>query len=129
MMSRILSAFVSTCPGTNDTHGPWMDGWSMMGGWWFLWPIIWIVVAIVIGILVYRDAEKRGMNGLLWLILVLLPMVGLLFLVIYLVIREDHSKYVRSDTRKSAEKILDERYARGEITSEEYEEMKKEIGK
>ncbi|MBS3817477.1 MAG: SHOCT domain-containing protein [Candidatus Thermoplasmatota archaeon] len=106
-----------------------MEGWSMMGGWWWLWPIIWIAVALVIGILVYRDAEKRGMNGLLWLILVLLPMIGLLFLVIYLVIREERGQEMKSKSEKSAKKLLDERYARGEITTEEYREMKEEIKK
>lgn len=128
MISRALSSVAPIVLNGNDTHHP-MDEWSMMGGWWFLWPIIWIAVALVIGILVYRDAEKRGMNGLLWLILVLLPMVGLVFLVIYLVIREERGRSMKSDSGKSAEKLLDERYARGEITTEEYEEMKEEIKK
>ncbi len=128
-MSRILSVAASTCLESTDHHATWMDEWSMMGGWWFLWPIIWIAVALVIGILVYRDAEKRGMNGLLWLILVLLPMVGLLFLVIYLVIREERHKGTKPEPSKSAEKLLDERYARGEITTEEYKKMKEEIRK
>ena len=128
MMAKTLSEVASICLNSNDNHH-WMDGWSMMGGWWFLWPIIWIAVALVIGILVYSDAEKRGMNGLLWLILVLLPMVGLIFLVIYIVIREERSSSSGKDIVKSPEKILDERYARGEISKEEYKEMKKEIRK
>ncbi|MGM0510989.1 MAG: SHOCT domain-containing protein, partial [Thermoplasmatota archaeon] len=70
------------------------------------------------------DAEKRGMNGLLWFILVILPMVGLLFLVLYLVIRESSTGRYEN---KSARKILDERYARGEISKEEYMDMKKNL--
>ena len=50
--------------------------------------LIWLVLFLIIGYLVYQDANKRGMNGLLWGILVIIPMVGLLFLVIYIVIRE-----------------------------------------
>jgi len=128
MIGRTLSILNSICFNWNNNHHP-IDRWFAMGWWWFLWPIIWIVVALVIGILVYRDAEKRGMNGLLWLILVLLPMVGLLFLVLYIVIREDKRETSERDIGKSPEKILDERYARGEISKDEYKEIKKEIRK
>jgi len=123
----MLSYVASICWNSNSHNH--MDGWSMMGGWWFIWPIIWMAVALVIGILVYRDAERRGMNGLLWFVLVILPMVGLLFLVIYIVIREEKRKTSGSETKKSAEKILDERFARGEISDEEYKGMKKELRK
>ncbi len=126
MGSEIYSWLLSTCLNTN-TH-PRMGDWHMWGGWW-MWSMIWIAIAIVIGILVYKDAESRGMNGLLWLILVLLPMVGLLFLIIYLVIREEHVKEMKSDSGKSAEKLLDERYAKGEISTDEYREMKEEMKK
>jgi len=128
MIGKMLSITGTVVLNGSDHHHP-MDGWSMMGGWWFLWPIIWIAVALIIGILVYRDAEKRGMNGLLWLILVLLPMVGLLFLVIYIVIREEKRVSSEKGIGKSPEKILDERYARGDIPKSEYKEMKKEIRK
>lgn len=72
----------------------------------------------------YYDADKRNMNSLLWLILILIPMVGLLFLISYLVIRETRSGRYGN---KSARKILDERFVRGEISEEEYKEMKKNI--
>ncbi len=126
MIARTLSFPFSMVLNGNGHHHP-IDDWSMMGGWWFIWPIIWITVALVVGILVYRDAEKRGMNGLLWFILALLPMVGLLFLVIYIVIREEKRETSKRGIGKSPEKILDERYARGEISKEEYKGMKKEI--
>ncbi len=47
---------------------------------------IWIIF-LLIAIWVYRDAESRGMSGVLWLILVLL--FGLIGLIIYLVVRHD----------------------------------------
>ena len=79
---------------------------------------------MIIGAIVYNDAEKRGMNGLLWFVLIVLPMIGLFFLILYLVIREtDHHSY----ENKSALKILQERYARGEISKTEYNQMKNEI--
>jgi membrane protein DedA with SNARE-associated domain len=50
-------------------------------------PIIWFVVWILIGIWVYRDAESRGMNGVLWLIVLILT--GIVGLIIYLVVRKE----------------------------------------
>lgn len=82
----------------------------------------WWLIFLAIGYLVYQDAEKRGMNGLLWFILVILPMVGFLFLILYLVMREE-----KPTTGKRALEILDERYAKGEISREEYLKMKKEL--
>ncbi|TLZ51636.1 MAG: zinc ribbon domain-containing protein [Methanobacteriota archaeon] len=40
------------------------------------------------GIWVYRDAESRGMNGVLWLLVVLVA--GLIGIIIYFVVRHDH---------------------------------------
>jgi putative membrane protein len=101
-------------------RGGW--GWPLMGFWM---AGIWVVL-LVAGILVYRDAEKRGMNGLLWLILILIPMFGFLALIIYLVIRE--SGHATGMGGKSAGALLDERYAKGEISREEYLKMKEDIG-
>ena len=52
-----------------------------------LMPIIWFVVWILIGIWVYRDAESRGMNGVLWLIVLILT--GIVGLIIYFVVRKE----------------------------------------
>jgi putative membrane protein len=112
-------------------NGDHMDGEGMMGwGFWgsssmWFWMIGYWVVFVIIGALVYKDAENRGMNGLLWFALVILPWIGILFLIIYLIIRED--KTIRGASQKSANAILDERYVRGEITQEEYNRMKKDI--
>ena len=50
---------------------------------WVIWFVIWLLVAIW----VYKDAEARGMGGVLWLILVLL--LGIIGIIIYLVVRQD----------------------------------------
>lgn len=91
-------------------------GFWMIGGW---------LVFVVIAFLVYKDAEKRGMDGILWFVLVILPWIGILSLIIYLIIREDKTKQL--SPQKSAKDILDARYARGELTKEEYLQMKKDI--
>lgn len=112
----------------DDDH---MDGGGMMDmDWWgstsmWFWMIGYWLVFIIIGILIYRDAEKRGMSGLLWFILVILPWIGILFLIIYLIIREDKTK--QNILQKSANAIIDERYAKGEITREDYQRMKEDI--
>lgn len=100
----------------------------MIGDWWFglnwFWMFILWIPLLIIGALVYNDAEKRGMNGLLWFVLIVLPMIGLFFLILYIVVREtDRNSY----KNKSALKIIQERYARGEISKEEYNQMRNEI--
>ena len=62
--------------------------WFFLGaGLLCLLPIVWFIVAILLCIWVYRDAESRGMSGVLWLIVVLLT--GIVGLIIYLVVRKD----------------------------------------
>ncbi|OUJ18616.1 putative membrane protein [Methanonatronarchaeum thermophilum] len=104
-------------------HHP-MEGWGVWGFGWI--PLLlWLLIFIVIAVLIYQDAEKRGMNGLLWFILILIPYLGLLFLVIYLITREEKPTEKQMD--RDPKKILDERLARGEITSEEHEELKEKL--
>jgi putative membrane protein len=95
-------------------------GWGMMFLWWAL--------LLVIGWFVYRDAEQRGMNGLLWFILIILPFVGIVFLILYVLIRETSGRISPSD-RDHALEVLRERYARGEIAEEEYRQRKEELEK
>jgi putative membrane protein len=95
-------------------------GWGMM--------LVWLVVFLVIGYLVYQDANKRGMNGLLWGILVLIPMVGLLFLIIYVIVRENGAQRPGPGVKTPMD-ILKERYAKGEITSEEFRTMSEDLKK
>jgi putative membrane protein len=105
-----------------------MGFFPFMGIGIFFLPLIHIAIAY----LVYRDAQSRGLNGLLWAVLTILPMVGLVFLVIYLVVREQSSSPVMasksaSNMEKTAEDILAERYARGEISRDDYFKMKEDI--
>lgn len=48
-------------------------------------PVIWFVICIVLAIWVYKDAEKRGSSGALWLVIFLLA--GFIGLIIWLIIR------------------------------------------
>jgi len=64
------------------TQGEWL-----LAGLFCIIPIIWIVIAILLCIWIYRDAESRGMNGVLWLIVVLIA--GIIGLIIYLVVRKE----------------------------------------
>lgn len=48
--------------------------------------IIWILICVW----VYRDAESRGMSGVLWLLIVLVA--SIVGLIIYLVVREDKKR-------------------------------------
>ncbi len=79
-----------------------------------------------------NDTEHHPMDGWsMWggwwfWIIVLIVVVGIIAVLIYLSNKEDRNKGMKS---KSAEKLLDERYARGEITKEEYRKMKKEMKK
>jgi hypothetical protein len=50
----------------------------------------WFIVSIIIGMWIYRDAEKRGMSGIGWVLAVFL--IGIIGLIIYLIVRKD-SKY------------------------------------
>jgi putative membrane protein len=49
--------------------------------------IIWII-QVLAAYLVYRDAVERKINAVLWFVLVVLPMIGWLFLMLYVIIRE-----------------------------------------
>lgn len=93
----------------------YMDVW-MIGVW---------LINLILAYLVYKDAGKRGMNGVLWGILVALPWIGIVFLFVYLITREE--KYLSSEG--SHIKTLEERYARGEITREDYLRMKEDMKK
>jgi len=48
--------------------------------------LIWFIIAILIMIWVYKDAESRGMSGVLWLIIVFFT--SWIGLIIYLVVRK-----------------------------------------
>jgi putative membrane protein len=95
-------------------------GWGMM--------LIWLVVFLVLAYLVYQDANKRGMNGLLWGILILIPMLGIIFLILYMVIRESTVQKAVPEGAGAMD-ILKMRYAKGEITSEQFRTMSEDLKK
>jgi len=105
-----------------------MDWFPFMGfGTTFAW-----LVSLAIAYLVYKDAEKRGINGLLWALPILIPWIGILFVIMYLILR-DSGRGISAESGATAkstpEKILDERYARGELTRELYLQMKEDLKK
>jgi len=105
--------------------------YHMMYGYPFAGMSIWMgivwVIQLVVGYFVYRDAKERQMSPVLWFIVVIIPVIGWLFMVIYVIIRE--TEHRPSPQKESSEKILDERFAKGEITSEQYRQMKEELKK
>ena len=103
-----------------------MHGFPFMG---IGMVLVWLV-SVAIAYLVYKDAEKRGMNGLLWGLPIIIPWIGVLFLILYLILRDSgHHTASVVKTNTSPEEILDERYARGEITRDLYMQMKEDIKK
>ena len=77
MLSKLLSQIA---------QGEWFIGLGLLI---LLIPIVWFIIAILLCIWVYRDAQSRGMNGALWLIIVLIA--GIIGLIIYVVVRGDKS--------------------------------------
>jgi putative membrane protein len=130
MGKKVLNALFVGFPFVVLDSWHMMEDWGhMMGlqgvpfmGYWIL--LIWIA-QLILAVLVYSDAKKRGKNSLLWFLLVILPLLGLLFLVGYLVVRGEEQE--TKDALKEAKKILDERYAKGEITRAEYLQMQRDI--
>jgi putative membrane protein len=86
---------VSAYPGHMDDPGH-MDGYGWGGGWMWLWGplmmVFWLVVLGVAAWLVVRATTNRGGTG------------------------------QGSDPNRQAREILAQRYAKGEIGTEEYEE-------
>jgi len=107
-----------------------MMDWDQMMNWWgFPFVGFWMVglwlFFVIIAFLIYKDAKQRGMNELLWFILVILPWIGILFLILYLILRQEKQPDI--SIQKNAQHIIGERYAKGEITKEEYEQKKKDL--
>jgi putative membrane protein len=110
-----------------------MDWFPFMG---FGTVLSWFI-SLAVAYLVYKDAERRNMNGLLWGLPILIPWIGILFLILYLILRDSgHRTASQSSERTSsvpartkAEEVLDERYARGEVTREIYMQMKEDLKK
>ncbi len=96
-------------PGWNGGYGPWMmggwgDGWhSMMGYGGGGWIMMLLMVVIVVALLVFlvRATAWQG--------------------------HPYHGAHPQPPARPSGLDVLDERYARGDINREEYQQKKRDI--
>lgn len=65
-----------------------LTGLFLLGPLCMLAFILPIIISVAIGIWVYKDANKRGMSGVMWLLIVMVA--GLVGLIIYFLVRNDH---------------------------------------
>jgi Na+/H+-dicarboxylate symporter len=63
---------------------PWAF-WSLFTGALCFIPLVIFIIWIVLAIWVYKDAERRGSSGALWLIIVIIT--GIIGLIIWLIVR------------------------------------------
>lgn len=84
LLSLILGLSISTVASADEAEDA-AAGILCFSGLLCILPIIAIIISILIAIWVYKDAEKRGSSGALWLIIVILT--GIIGLIIWLVIR------------------------------------------
>ena len=87
-----LFAFLSVEAQTDPYDYDWggyneeAAGLAFLGGMFcIVGGIVWFIIAILIAIWVYRDAERRGSSGALWLIIVLIT--GIIGIIIWLIVR------------------------------------------
>jgi heme/copper-type cytochrome/quinol oxidase subunit 2 len=52
--------------------------------------IVWFIINVLLCVWIYRDAESRGMNGALWLIIVFIS--GIIGLIVYLIVRGEKTR-------------------------------------
>lgn len=76
-----------------------MDGFGVMMGWMWVWPVLVVVGLVILGYLGVLLAQGRLGSG----------------------------RPEPTDNRSPARRILDERYARGEIDDDEYRRRKAEL--
>lgn len=98
--------------------------------------LIWILVAVVALIVILQAltmspwmSGMMGMMGLGWIFMFIIPLAFLALIiqgVYFLVVGSKEARVQVSPTEKALE-ILKERYAKGEITREEYLKMKKDL--
>ncbi len=98
--SSVLAAAVNN---TNPDKVPWeLGGLGLFtGALCFVWLVAFII-EIAIAVWMYKDAEKRGKSGALWLIIGLL--FGLIGLIVWLIVRPpEPSFYEKKATEREPE--------------------------
>ena len=89
LMGILLTMAISTVANAADNPYDYSNqaAWSLFGFGAVVCAVIIVVwvIFILIAIWVYRDAEKRGGNGILWLIIVIFT--GIIGIIIWLVVR------------------------------------------
>ena len=95
------------------THGPPGIGLLMM-------IVLWLI-QLVIAFFINKDAKDQKMSAPLWFILVIIPGLGILIAVLYVIIREVRKPL---EPEKAPVDTLKERYARGEMSGEEFEKAR-----
>ncbi len=79
--------------------------------------VLWLV-QLVIAFYVYRDASDKKMTAPIWFLLIVIPFFGYFAALVYLIIAGIRKPV---EAGKTPLDTLKERYAKGEITAEEYE--------
>lgn len=75
----MASLLAGTALAQEDTVEDWEWAGGLFAGAFCLGWIVLFIVGIAIAVWVYKDAEKRGKSGALWLIInILIPIVGLI---------------------------------------------------
>ncbi len=86
LLAICLSMLSLQAAGQNETGDEWSWEWmgfAGLGVFICFIPIVAVIIAIAIGVWMYRDAERRGENGALWLI------IGIIGGIIWLIVRPD----------------------------------------
>jgi energy-coupling factor transporter transmembrane protein EcfT len=91
---------------------------------WY-WTIgIWFI-QLISAILIYRLLKKRVSNMFLWFALFIIPWMGILFLIGYLIIKGEETEI--RESLDETKKTLNKQYENGKITKKDYVKAKKEI--
>ncbi len=90
-----------------------MGPWSFFGGWMWIFPLIMLCILVVVAIILVR--RYGGLQNALNAILSKMPM------------HSNRGEALNVQQSETALDILKKRYAKGEITQEQFEEMKKNL--
>ncbi len=90
-----------------------MGPWRFFGGWMWIFPLVMLCILVVVAIILVR--RYGGLQNALNAIFSKMPM------------QSDPGEASNEQQSETALDILKKRYAKGEITQEQFEEMKKNL--